>query len=125
MNYKSILQIDDDIDDCDIFMEALQGVSNALYTSINDPVVALRKLVHKEILPDVIFLDLNMPVMSGIEFLTEIKQKDIIKNIPIIIFSTSQLDEIKRQARNHGAHDFISKPSDFNELKKIISQYIS
>ena len=125
MNYKNILQIDDDTDDCELFLEALQAVSNALYTSINDPVVALRKLIHKEILPDVIFLDLNMPVMSGIEFLTEIKKNDTIKNIPIIIFSTSQFDEIKRQAKNHGAHDFISKPSDFNELKKIISQYIS
>lgn len=125
MNYKNILQIDDDTDDCELFLEALQAVSNALYTSINDPVVALRRLAHKEIIPDVIFLDLNMPVMSGIEFLTEIKKNDIIKNIPVIIFSTSQFDEIKRQARNHGAHDFISKPSDFNELKKIISQYIS
>lgn len=125
MTYKNILQIDDDTDDCELFFEALQSVSNALYTSINNPVDALRKLIHKEIAPDVIFLDLNMPVMSGIEFLTEIKKNDVIKNIPIIIFSTSQFEEIKRQAKNHGAHDFISKPSDFNELKKILSLYIS
>jgi len=125
MNYKNILQIDDDTDDCELFLEALQSVSTALYTSINDPVDALKRLVHSEIVPDVIFLDLNMPVMSGMEFLAEIKKKDIIKNIPVIIFSTSQFDEIKRQAKNHGAHDFISKPSDFNELKRILSQYIS
>lgn len=124
MNYKNILQIDDDTDDCELFLEALQSVSTALYTSINDPVDALRRLIHKEIAPDVIFLDLNMPVMSGMEFLTEIKKTDIIKNIPIIIFSTSQFDEIRHQAKNNGAHDFISKPSDFNELKKIISLYI-
>ena len=125
MNYKNILQIDDDTDDCELFLEALQSVSTALYTSINDPVDALKRLVHSEIVPDVIFLDLNMPVMSGMEFLAEIKKKDIIKNIPVIIFSTSQFDEIKRQAKNHGAHDFISKPSDFNELKRILSLYIS
>ncbi|MDR7211657.1 response regulator [Flavobacterium piscis] len=125
MTYKNILQIDDDTDDCELFLEALQAISSALYTSINDPVDALRKLIHKEISPDVIFLDLNMPVMSGMEFLTEIKKNDIIKNIPVIIFSTSQFDEIKRQAKNNGAHDFISKPSDFNELKKILSLYIS
>ena len=125
MNYKNILQIVDDTDDCELFLEALQSVSTALYTSINDPVDALKRLVHSEIVPDVIFLDLNMPVMSGMEFLAEIKKKDIIKNIPVIIFSTSQFDEIKRQAKNHGAHDFISKPSDFNELKRILSQYIS
>jgi len=125
MTYKNILQIDDDTDDCELFLEALQSVSTALYTSINDPVDALRRLVHNEIAPDVIFLDLNMPVMSGMEFLAEIKKKDTIKNIPVIIFSTSQFDEIKRQAKNHGAHDFISKPSDFNELKRILSLYIS
>jgi CheY-like chemotaxis protein len=125
MIYKNILQIDDDTDDCDLFLEALQAVSNAIYTSSNDPVEALRKLTRQEIAPDVIFLDLNMPVMSGMEFLTEIKKNDIVKNIPVIIFSTSQFDDIKRQAKNHGAHDFISKPSDFNELKKIISLYIS
>lgn len=125
MTYKNILQIDDDTDDCELFLEALQSVSTALYTSINDPVDALRKLIRKEINPDVIFLDLNMPVMSGLDFLTEIKKNDFVKNIPVIIFSTSQFDEIKRQAHNHGAHDFISKPSDFNELKRILSLYIS
>jgi CheY-like chemotaxis protein len=125
MMYKNILQIDDDTDDCELFLEALQAVSNALYTSINDPVVALKKLTLSEIAPDVIFLDLNMPVMSGLEFLTEIKKNDVAKNIPVIIFSTSQFDEIKNQARNRGAHDFISKPSDFDELKKILSLYIT
>ena len=124
MTYKNILQIDDDTDDCELFLEALQAISTASYTSINDPVDALQKLIHNEIFPDVIFLDLNMPVMSGMEFLAEIKKKDTIKNIPVIIFSTSQFDEIKLQAKINGTHDFISKPSDFNELKKILSLYI-
>lgn len=124
MIYKNILQIDDDIDDCEFFMEAVQAVSKADYTSIQNPVEALNKLIHKEINPDVIFLDLNMPVMSGFEFLTEIKKRDIIKNIPIIIFSTSQFEEIKVKARKYGANEYISKPNDFNELKKILTNYI-
>lgn len=124
MIYKNILQIDDDIDDCEFFMEALHEISTADYTAIQNPVEALRKLIGKQIQPDVIFLDLNMPVMSGFEFLTEIKKQDVIKNIPIIIFSTSQFDEIKLKAKNYGANEYISKPSDFNELKKILSYYI-
>jgi CheY-like chemotaxis protein len=124
MTYKNILQIDDDIDDCDFFMEALQAVSTADYIAMQNPVEALNKLIHKKINPDVIFLDLNMPVMSGLEFLIEIKKQEIIKDIPIIIFSTSQFEEIKLKAKKYGADEYISKPSDFNELKKILSHYI-
>lgn len=124
MTYKNILQIDDDIDDCEFFMEAVQSVSSAAYTAMHNPVEALNKLIQKELIPDVIFLDLNMPVMSGFEFLIEIKKREIIKNIPIIIFSTSQFDEIKLKAKKYGANDYISKPNNFNELKKILSPYI-
>ncbi|WP_281233151.1 response regulator [Flavobacterium gelatinilyticum] len=124
MTYKNILQIDDDIDDCEFFMEALQAISKADYTAMQNPVEALNKLIQKELNPDVIFLDLNMPIMSGFEFLIEIKKQEIIKNIPIIIFSTSQFEEIKMKARNYGANEYISKPSDFNELKKILTHYI-
>ncbi|WP_343694347.1 response regulator [Flavobacterium sp.] len=125
MIYKNILQIDDDIDDCEFFMEALQAVSTAEYVSIQNPVEALNKLIHKKISPDVIFLDLNMPIMSGLEFLIEIKKQESIKNIPIIVFSTSQFEEIKKKAKNYGADDFISKPNNLNELKKILGHYLS
>ncbi|MGQ7944378.1 response regulator [Flavobacterium sp. WC2509] len=123
MNYKNILHVDDDSDDCELFMEALQEVSGALYTAIYNPVEALRKLIDKEIKPDVIFLDLNMPFMSGLEFLTEIKKNEIIKEIPVIIFSTSQFSDIIQEAKEYGAHDFISKPNNFNDLKEILSKY--
>lgn len=123
MKYKNILQVDDDTDDCELFMEALQCVSTAKLTSINDPLDAMQKLIEMEITPDVIFLDLNMPTMSGMEFLAEIKKNEALKNIPIIIFTTSQLQDIKSEAKNQGACDFISKPSDFNELKTILSRY--
>ncbi|RZJ39531.1 MAG: response regulator [Chryseobacterium sp.] len=123
MIYKNILQIDDDTDDCELFMEALEEISSARYTAIYDPVEALRKLVKHEIEPDVIFLDLNMPIMSGIEFLTEIKKEEKLKEIPVIIFSTSQLDHIINEAKDHGAQDFISKPNNFNDLKEILSKY--
>ncbi|MDR7370177.1 response regulator [Flavobacterium aquidurense] len=123
MTYKNILQIDDDSDDCELFMEALEAVSDTTYTAMYNPVEALRKLRQKEISPDIIFLDLNMPIMSGLEFLTEIKKEEVLKEIPIIIFSTSQLDDIIREAKALGAYDFISKPNNFNDLKRILSHY--
>lgn len=125
MKYKNFLQIDDDSDDCELFMEALVAVSTSSYTAINDPVEAYHKLLMQEIKPDVIFLDLNMPVMSGLELLTEIKKHDALQQIPVIIFSTSQLEDIIWESKQLGAHDYISKPNNFNELKKILSKYAS
>lgn len=123
MAYKKFLQIDDDLDDCELFMEALNAVSTSSYTGINDPVEAFQKLLRQEIKPDVIFLDLNMPVMSGLELLTEIKKQETLKEIPVIIFSTSQLEDIIWEAKQLGAHDYISKPNNFNALKLILSKY--
>lgn len=124
MKYKNILQIDDDYDDCDFFFEALAEVSSAAYTAIHNPVNALKQLTDKQINPDVIFLDINMPVMNGIEVLTEIKRKENIRHIPIIIFSTSIPSEIKTILKNLGAEDYYTKPNDFNVLKKLLNNLL-
>jgi CheY-like chemotaxis protein len=123
MTYKKFLQIDDDLDDCELFMEALNAVSNSSYIGINDPVEAFEKLLNQEIKPDVIFLDLNMPAMSGLELLAEIKKQETLQQIPVIIFSTSQLEDIIGKAKQLGAHDYISKPNNFDDLKQILSKY--
>jgi CheY-like chemotaxis protein len=118
MKYKNILQIDDDFDDCEFFQQALEGVSTAAYMALHNPLEALQKLVDREIKPDLIFLDINMPMMSGIELLAEIKKSDAIKNIPVIIFSTAPISA--NLAKILDAKDYVTKPSNFNDLKKIL-----
>ena len=123
MKYKNILQIDDDFDDCEFFEQALRMVSNARYTSLNNPLDALRKLINREIKPDLIFMDVNMPIMSGPELLSEIKKRDTTKNIPVIMLSTSPLLS-KSQEKILGAKDYLVKPNTFNELKSLIRNTI-
>ncbi|MNR01588.1 Adenylate cyclase 2 [compost metagenome] len=118
MKYKNILQIDDDFDDCEFFQQALEGVSTAAYMALHNPIEALQKLVDKEIKPDLIFLDINMPLMSGIELLAEIKKREAIKNIPVIIFSTAPISA--NLAKTLDAKDYVTKPSNFNDLKNIL-----
>lgn len=118
MKYQNILQIDDDFDDCEFFQQALEGVSTAAYMALHNPIEALQKLVDREIKPDLIFLDINMPMMSGIELLAEIKKRDIIKNIPVIIFSTAPISA--NLAKILDAKDYLTKPSNFNDLKNIL-----
>lgn len=122
MKYKNILQIDDDFDDCEFFQQALEAVSSAAYMALHNPIEALQKLVDKEIKPDLIFLDINMPLMSGIELLAEIKKRDNIKNIPVIIFSTAPVSS--HLAKLLDAKDYLTKPSNFNDLKNILKDIL-
>ncbi len=122
MKYKTILQIDDDFDDCEFFQQALEAVSSAVYMALHNPVEALQKLTTKEIKPDLIFLDINMPLMNGIELLTEIKKRDSIKNIPVILFSTGPAPI--SHAKTLGAEDYVTKPNNFNELKNLLKAIV-
>jgi len=120
MSYKNILLIDDDEDDCEIFLFAIQKVSGIRkYTAVNQASKALAQLKDNLLQPDLIFLDLNMPVMNGMQFLTEIKKIDGLKTIPVIILTTSSQPELINETKAIGAQDFITKPSDFNDFVKI------
>lgn len=123
MKYKNILQIDDDYDDCEFFEQALKMVSNATYTSVHNPLDALRQLINREIKPDLIFMDVNMSVMSGPELLNEIKKRPMTKNIPVVMLSTSPM-LTKSQSQILGAKDYLIKPNTFNELKSLIRSTI-
>jgi len=120
MKYKNILQIDDDSEDCDLFFEALQTVSSAKYLAIHNAIDALIKLEAGTIIPDIIFLDLNMPKMNGAEFLYEIRKREILKYVPVIIFSTSPVSEMMLQTKDLGASDYITKPNSYNDLKTLL-----
>jgi CheY-like chemotaxis protein len=121
MTFQTLLLIDDDEDDQEIFITAAGEVSRAVSCmAFHDAREALDKLSRKEISPDVIFLDLNMPVMDGHQFLAEIKRNPELKHIPIIIFSTSSHPNTIRAAKALGAHDFITKPGLYDELVSIL-----
>jgi CheY-like chemotaxis protein len=125
MNYHKLMLIDDDEDDQEIFLAALQEISDAVtcysYTSASE---ALHKLISKEIKPEVIFLDLNMPVMNGQQFLVEIKKVKDLEAIPIIIFSTSSHRGTIELTKALGANEFITKPNNFDDLVNILKPII-
>jgi CheY-like chemotaxis protein len=125
MGYSNIMMIDDDDDDQEIFLTALQKVTNSISCiAVNNGCEALQKLKSKQIQPDLIFLDLNMPVMNGQQFLMEIKKDEELKNIPIIIFSTSSHSPTIALTKLLGAHDFITKPDKFEDLVNILTSVL-
>jgi chemotaxis family two-component system response regulator Rcp1 len=70
--------------------------------------------------PDLILLDLNMPRMNGQEVLTEIKANDKLKNIPVVVLTTSKAEEDISKAYGLHANCYISKPVDFEEFTKVV-----
>ncbi|WP_341225363.1 response regulator [uncultured Arcticibacterium sp.] len=120
----NILLADDDEDDCEFFSDALNEISPlSSLTILNDGVQLMNFLaVESESYPDVIFLDLNMPKKSGMECITEIKAIDKLKNIPIVVSSTSLDSDVVNTLYELGTHFYIKKPGAFNVLKKVINE---
>lgn len=121
MKYQHILIIDDDEDDQEIFMTAVKQISGTVRcTGVYDATEALKNLETKETVPDVIFPDLNMPVMNGQQFLTELKKNIELASIPVIIFSTSSHPPTIQVTKDLGATDFITKPAQYDELVNLL-----
>lgn len=121
MRYQNLLLIDDDTDDQEIFLAALQTVAGSVVctTAVNG-YEALKKLEETELKPDLIFLDLNMPLMNGEQFLKEVKQREHLKGLPVIVLSTSSNPDTIQQTKKLGAQDFITKPNSFSELTGLL-----
>lgn len=124
--YKLLLA-DDDSDDCTFFREALDDLQmNTTLTTVNDGVELMHHLsTTQESLPDILFLDLNMPRKTGFDCLSEIKASEKLKNIPIIVFSTSSNHQVVDKLYENGALYYIRKPGEFSKLKKVIQDGIN
>lgn len=123
---KQILLIDDDRDDAELFKEALMEINSSIrFQHYEDSKQGLKTLLEKHNdLPDLIFLDINMPVTSGWQCLKEFKKTDHLKNIPVIMFTTSSQPKEKEMAKELGAADFISKPSEYKTLKEMLTSVL-
>ena len=119
---KRFLLIDDDSDDRELFSDTLAAVDPvSICHPIPDGEEALNKLASNEIgRPDMIFLDINLPVMSGWQILTELKKKDIYQQIPVIIYSSSSNPRDRELAKQLGALCFVTKPSNHHILKGML-----
>lgn len=126
MSYTTIFHIDDDHDDIYFFAAAIEHLSgSAKCFSFANAAKALHTLQSFEILPDTIFLDLNMPIINGQEFLSELKATKGLGAIPAIILSTSEDPDAQQQLRAEVARVFLTKPSDVKDLVELLRPYFS
>lgn len=120
---RHVLLADDDIDDCGFFKDALEAYqADTCLTIVNDGDQLINLLITYKQLPDVIFLDINMPRKNGFECLSEIKRNKRLEVIPVIIFTTTFEQDVVNLMYQEGAHYFICKPATFSQFKIIVLQ---
>ncbi|WP_281847740.1 response regulator [Olleya namhaensis] len=126
-DYINITLADDDEDDRLFFTDAFDDIKiTTRVKTFNDGVYLMDYLNSDDaLLPNVLFLDLNMPRKSGLECLKEIKQNPKFKDIAIAIYSTSASEEDIENTFIQGANIYIKKPSDFKTLKKVLTEVVT
>ena len=125
--YINICLADDDQDDRLFFTDAFDELRiKTKVNTFNDGVELMNYLNDADsVLPNVLFLDLNMPKKNGLECLLEIKKNENLNDIAIAIYSTSSSEEHIEETFINGANIYIKKPSDFETLKKILAEVVT
>lgn len=123
----TILYVDDDHDDLLLLAEAFEQYTDHLivkhaYNGF-EGIQTLEEMNRNGSLPCLIILDINMPVMDGKATLTKIKNTEAYKDIPVVMFSTSQNPNDVSFAENLGAEYFI-KPISYNNMKELVGDFV-
>lgn len=121
LKHKTVLFIDDDQDEHLLIRDAVAGNQNLPgFTYFFSAQLALRELETTRSIPDLIVVDINMPVMNGVEFLTEIKKRAHLKHIPVIIHTTTGDAATRKTCEDLGAVAFLRKATNFDALLSTI-----
>ena len=123
-NPVKILLADDDLDDQELFEEALRASElNAEFITVSDGNKLLKHLASLDgKFPDIIFLDINMPLKNGKECLKIIRSNRKFEQVPIIMFSTSSYSQDIQETFTNGANLYISKAIFFKDEVKILKE---
>ncbi len=129
MPYKEIKIVlaDDDQDDRLFFRDAIKSLKiETALVMVNNGKELMDYLMKPETdLPEVIFLDLNMPGMNGFQCLSEIRENEKLQSLTVAIYSTSSAQRDIEEALIKGANIYINKPNDFKDLKAVLNKVIT
>jgi CheY-like chemotaxis protein len=123
---RIILLADDDEDDRGFFRDALREVSASIeLETVGNGIELIHRLCrNKSARPDLLFLDLNMPRKNGYEGLAEIRTHEKLKDLPVVVISTSVQQDAVDRVYDQGASLYVVKPNDYRQMKKIIMEIL-
>jgi CheY-like chemotaxis protein len=129
MNHSiKILVVDDDKEDHMILHEYFceSGIEkNVLFVENGVRAIEYLESAEDAELPRLVVLDLNMPLLNGSQTLLQLKQNTRLKNIPVIIYSTSESENEKRKCLSFGAIDYMVKPVTMEEGQRMVDKFKS
>lgn len=121
-----LILTDDDIDDRSFFQDAIEDLAMNTELDLFNHGQDLMDYLHSDdaVLPDLIFLDLNMPIKNGLECLIDIRKTPKLKDIIVAIYSTSSSEKDIEETFINGANIYLNKPNTFSKLKKSIEKIL-
>ena len=123
--YQTILLIDDDPDDIQILQDAIASLGEKrIFQTAGSRAQVYELLQNMQTIPDLVFLDLNMPGVTDTELLQKLKTSDATRAIPIVLYSTHPNEVMRQIAKPYTAEYYIQKPSDYKELVALLKQII-
>jgi CheY-like chemotaxis protein len=120
-----IMYVDDDVEDIEIFSEAVKTVDSSITCIAAANGKKAMDVLNADLLPDYIFLDINMPVINGKSILAEIRRNKKFKNTPVVMYSTTMNPEEINEYKALGANDFLIKHNHFQDLCDSLSAILS
>lgn len=119
MPAQTIYYLDDDTDDLYTFKEVAETLGHSVSIFINGH--KMLEALRKEKLPDIIFLDIRMPVFNGEEILMIIKKTEALKHIPVVMISGYSHKSLVNQYREAGASYMMAKPNGIADFRSSLA----
>lgn len=120
MRYK-VLVVEDNTDCRELFATIIRHLGFEVVEA-DDGEIGVQKALSEK--PDLIFMDIGMPSMSGIEATVCLRESAVTKNVPVIICTAWMAEKYRDAALRCGAHDVIVKPVSLNELQTVLLRYL-
>jgi CheY-like chemotaxis protein len=124
-NYIKIILAEDDPDDSMLFLQALRDLKIQSDVEVFEDGVKFVSNINDQKIPDIIFLDMNMPMKNGLECLVCIRSRSDLSKTPVIIYSTSQNKKEIKLCYEKGANYYVVKPFTFEAISKMIEVFCS
>ncbi len=122
---KTVVLVDDDLDDHEIFKSACAAVDDTIsVTGFESGEEVIGALSKTRVLPEMIFLDLNMPRMNGVEVLEALRNISHLMTVSVIVYTTFVDSRIRSRCLQLGAADVIEKPNSFDGLCEMLGNLL-
>lgn len=122
LTIKKVLLIDDDADDFMVFQDALKEIDPSLTVSYISSAKEIDQSTPCNV-PDILFLDINMPDKNGFEWLQQIRSAGY--QFPVIMYSTASNPDFVQRAYEQGANIYFPKPESYQKLQEALKQLLS